>query len=66
MIPNKTKELMVCWKSIEEIIVTTKKIGKETIYVTWSGIITYFKVLRDVGFKYSVCWNSPMVEATST
>ena len=37
------------------------------IYVTQSGkngLIAYLQVLRNVGFKYSVCCSSPMVEAT--
>ena len=29
-------------------------------------LITNFKALRNNSFKYSVCWNSLMVEATRT
>jgi len=38
-------------------------------YVTWSdkiGLIAYFKASRNDGFKYSACWNLPLVVATCT
>ena len=37
-----------------------------TDIVTHSGLITYLKVSRNVGFKCLVCCSSPMVEAMCT
>jgi len=40
-----------------------------SIYVTCSAktkFMVYFETLRNNSFKYLVCWNPPMVEATST
>jgi len=30
-----------------------------------TGLTTYFKALKYNSFKYSLCWNLPMIEATS-
>ena len=41
----------------------------DSLYVTQSdkdGLIAYFKVSRNAGFKYPVCCSSPMVEAKCT